>query len=197
MQRLLWCFVVAALAASGCSIREDPAPRAIGLEDRGRFGEIATGGVAEGGDRIYLLSSIGTDSQTQLRSVARVESSSPLALLRLLRDGANEDENAIGLSSAIPADLEFIDARTVGARLTIDIDDSLSELSDLGLRQALAQIVATAAEIDQVQLVRLRVDGQNQGWPTGNGEVTDEPLSVYDYSGFLETSQPDFTALPA
>lgn len=197
MRRFVLLLLVGAVVATGCSIREDPAPRAIADEDRGSLGEIATGGVAEGGNRIYLLSSVGTDDQTQLRAVRRGGSASPLELLRELLDGANEDEGAIGLSSAIPAELDIIDARTVGTRLTIDINDALNELSERGLRQALAQIVATAVEIDQVQLVRLRVDGQNQGWPTGNGEVTDEPLSIYDYPGFLETSQPDFPALPA
>ncbi len=111
--------------------------------------------------------------------------------------GGNEDESALGLTSAIPADLEIEQARTVGTRLTIDINDALGELSDLGLRQALAQIVATASEIDQVQQVRLRVGGQNQGWPTGDGEVTDRPLTIYDYPGFLESSQPAFPALPS
>lgn len=197
MQRLIALLLAGATVVSGCAIREDPAPRAIADEDLGSLGEIATGGIAEGGNRIYLLSSVGTDDQTQLRAVRRGGSESPLQLLRELLDGANEDESAIGLSSAIPAELEIFDARTVGTRLTIDINDALNELSERGLRQALAQIVATAVEIDQVQLVRLRVDGENQGWPTGNGEVTDEPLSVYDYPGFLETSQPDFPALPA
>lgn len=197
MQRFVTLVIAAAVLTAGCSIREDPAPRSIADEDRGSLGEIATGGVAEGGNRIYLLSSVGTDDQTQLRAVPRGGSASPVELLRSLLEGANEDESAIGLSSAIPNELQILDARTVGTRLTIDINDALNELSERGLRQALAQIVATAAEIDQVQLVRLRVNGENQGWPTGNGEVTDEPLSVYDYPGFLETSQPDFPALPA
>ena len=48
-----------------------------------------------------------------------------------------------------------------------------------------------------MQQVRLRVDGENQGWPTGDGEVTDRPLTIYDYPEFLETSQPDFPALPS
>ncbi|MGB3737673.1 MAG: GerMN domain-containing protein [Ilumatobacter sp.] len=197
MHRLLTAAVTAALLFTGCAIREDPVPRAISEEDQANFGEIATGDVAEGGGRIYLVSPSAPDAQPQLRAVSRNEPANPQELLRSLVLGANPDESALGLSSAIPTDLEIIGARTVGTRLTIDINDALDELSDQGLRQALAQIVATASSIDQVQLVRLRVDGEPQVWPTGDGEGTDQPLSIYDYPGFLETSQPDFTAPPS
>lgn len=197
MRRLVCAALTAAIAVSGCAIREDPAPRAIPEEDRAAFGEIATGDAAEGGGRIYLLSPVAPDAQTQLRAVRRIEPTNPEELLNRLVAGPNEDESARGLSSAIPSDLEILDARTVGTRLTIDINDALDELSDEGLRQALAQIVATAVAIDQVQLVRLRVDGENQVWPTGDGEGTTEPLSIYDYPGFLETSQPAFPTPPS
>ncbi len=196
MRRLVVLVVLATVAAS-CAIQEDSAPRDIPLDQRGSFGELATGDAAEGGSRIYLLSPVGTDERPLLRAVPRSEAATASELLTSLLAGANEDENALGLSTAIPADLEIEQARTVGTRLTIDINDALNELADLGLRQALAQIVATASEIDQVQQVRLRVDGQNQGWPTGDGEVTDRPLTIYDYPEFLETSQPDFPALPS
>ena len=136
------------------------------------------------------------DAQTQLRAVRRTEPASPVELLESLVAGANEQETSIGLSSAIPSDLEIISARTVGTRLTIDVNDVLEDLSDRGLRQALAQIVATAVGIDQVQVVRLQVDGEIQTWPTGDGENTDEPLSIYDYPGFLETTQPNFPTPP-
>ncbi len=197
MRRVTFTVLAIATAFTSCAIREDPEPRAIPEEELVSFGEIATGDAAEGGGRIYLLSPVAPDAQTQLRSVSRVEPANPEELLRSLVLGANEDESALGLSSAIPADLEILAARTVGTRLTIDINDALNELSEDGLRQALAQLVATAVAIEQVQLVRLRVDGEIRVWPTGDGEGTDQPLSIYDYPGFLETSQPDFPTPPS
>ena len=185
-----------AIAASACSISEDADPQSIPLDQRGNFGELATGDVAEGGSRIYLLSPVETDEQPQLRAVPRSETSDPEELLASLLAGANPDESALGLNTAIPDELEIQQARTVGTRVTIDINDALTELSDLGLRQALAQIVATASEIEPIEQVRLQVNGQNQGWPTGDGQVTDRPLTIFDYPGFLETSQPDYPALP-
>jgi spore germination protein GerM len=184
------------LGVSACSISEDAAPKDIPEDQRGNFGELATGDAAIGGSRIYLLSPAGTDDQSFLRAVQRSDATNPEELLDSLVAGANGDESADGLTTAIPADLVIAEASTVGTRLTIDINDALNGLSDRGLRQALAQIVATSSEIDQVQQVRLRVNGQNQGWPTGDGEVTDRPLTIYDYPGFLESSQPDFPALP-
>ncbi len=188
--------LAASLAIAGCAIREDPSPRAISADDGVDFGAIATGDAAEGDGRIYLLSPVPTDAPPQLRAVRRPELGNPQELLTSLVEGTNAAENALGLTSAIPPELEILSARTVGTRLTIDINDALDDLSDLGLRQALAQIVATAASIDQVQLVRLRVDGENQSWPTGSGQGTDEPLSIYDYPNFLETSQPNFPTPP-
>jgi spore germination protein GerM len=197
MGRMLVLCAAIALVGGACSVREDARPRVIPAEQRDDVNEIATGEEAEGASRIYLFSPVGTDEQIRLRSVPRNEAVSPTDLLASLLRGANEAEASAGLSTAIPADLEIRSARTVGTRLTIDINDAFNELSDDGLRQALAQLVATAGEIGQVQQVRLRVDGQNQGWPTGDGVVTDRPLSIYDYPGFLETSQPDFPSLPS
>lgn len=188
--------VVAMIGLASCTITADGAPTNIPIDQQGNFGGLATGDAAVGGSRIYLLSPSGTDDQALLRAVPRSDATSPEELLRSLIAGANSDETTTGLSSAVPSDLEILDATTVGTRLTIDINEALAELSGQGLRLALAQIVATSSEIDQVRQVRLRVDGQNQSWPTGDGEVTDRPLTLYDYPGFLETSQPDFPALP-
>jgi spore germination protein GerM len=194
---LLIATVVLSISASSCAIQEDAEPQNVPPEERGNFGELATGEAAVGASRIYLLSPIGPDEQSSLRAVPRSEATNPEQLLNSLLAGANEDESALGISTAIPADLEILDARAVGPRLTVDINDALNELSDLGLRQALAQIVATASEIDRIEQVRLQVNGQNQGWPTGDGEVTDRPLTIFDYPGFLESSQPDVPALPS
>lgn len=197
MRRFCVALVAAGMFCS-CSIREDPEPRAIPEDDANVFGaNTATGDVATGDRSIYLVTPTGADEQPQLRSVRRQDASSdPLDLLTSLVAGPNPDEGGAGLSSVIPSELVIRDARTVGTRLTINMNDELSTLSDSGLRLALAQIVATASEIDEVQQIRLRVNGENRSWPTGSGEVTDQPLSIYDYPGFVETSQPAFPALP-
>jgi spore germination protein GerM len=70
------------------------------------------------------------------------------------------------------------------------------ELTAVALRTAVAQIVATASEIDGIEQVRIQIDGENQVWPVGDGENTGRPLTVYDYPGFIESSQPAYPAIP-
>lgn len=183
---------------AGCSVREDAAPRDIPDERIVGFSTGATGDAAAGASRIYLLTPSSDDEQRRLRSVRRpAEAGTPDELLRSLISGPNSVEVENSLGTAIPSDLELVSpARTVGTRLTIDINNSLEGLSDEGVRLALAQIVATASEIDGVERVRIRVEGNNQAWPTGDGRLVDEALSIYDYPGYLESSQPPFPALP-
>ena len=44
--------------------------------------------------------------------------------------------------------------------------------------------------------VQLLVDGVAQQWPAGNGEARSEPLTVYDYPGMVQSSQPAYPAIP-
>lgn len=195
--RLIALLAVLTIAAS-CSISEDGAPRDIPQDRIVGFGAGATGDVAAGASRIYLLTPPTEDEQRRLRAVPRVaETGGPEELLGSLFAGPNAEEVEGSLGTALPTEIVLLSARRVGTRLTVDIDNSLEELSDDGVRLALAQIVATASEIDGVTGVRIQVDGVNQTWPTGDGRLVDEALSVYDYPGYLESSQPPFPALPA
>ncbi len=196
--RLFATLLALASVTASCAIREQAEPRDIPPVQADVFGASATGDAATGERSIYLLAPAGNDGIQQLRAVRRNTPSSANELLNSLVSGPNSEESAAGMSSAIPAELRLRRSPlTVGTRLTIDINSALDELSDLGLRQALAQIVATASEIEPVQQVRLRVNGELRSWPTGDGEVTDQPLSIYDFPGFLESSQPPFPALPS
>lgn len=191
-------FAGLSVLSAACSIGEDSEPRNIPEDRIVGFGAGATGDAATGASRIYLLTPPTDDGQRRLRAVSRVaETGGPDELLQSLFSGPNADEVERSLGTALPTDIVLISARTVGTRLTIDINNSLAELSDEGVRFALAQIVATASEIDGIERVRIRVEGANQAWPTGDGRLVIEALSIYDYPGFLESSQPPFTALPS
>ncbi len=185
-------------AGAGCAISEDASPRNIPADLIGDLNVVASGDAATGANRIYLLTPPDDDEQQRLRAVPRQDNSGgPEELIRSLFLGPNPDEAEALLGTAIPNDLDLISARTVGTRLTIDVRSGLTGLSDDGVRFALAQIVATASELDGVERVRIQVEGVNQAWPTGDGRLVDAALSIYDYPGFLETSQPAFTALPS
>jgi spore germination protein GerM len=190
------CLALVCVAAAGCTIREDAGPRIVPEEQRGQFSAQPTGDVAAGSNRIFLLAPASGDEQPRLRSVLRDVASNPEAILNSLLAGENPTEQATGLSSVLPDDLQLNSARLLGRRLTIDINDAINELTAEALPLAVAQLVATATEIEGVENVRLQINGENQTWPLGNRENTDRLLTVYDYPGFIESSQAAYPAYP-
>jgi spore germination protein GerM len=118
-------------------------------------------------------------------------------VLESLFAGPNSSERDAQLDTAIPSDVELLGARSVGEVLTVDVNDVFDELTPDGLRLAVAQIVSTATDIDGVQSVQLRIEGEPGVWPLGNGELTQRPLTKYDYPGLVESSQPAFPAIPS
>jgi spore germination protein GerM len=189
--------IALAVITAGCSIQPEASPNDLPDEVANVFGEPATGDEAAGTNRIYLLAPPDVEAPQRLRSVQRDVAPAPESVLESLFAGPNADERNAQLDTAIPADVELLDARPVGQVLTVDLNDVFDDLTPDGLRLAVAQIVSTATDIDGVQLVQLRVDGEPRVWPRGNGELTDRPLTKYDYPGLVESSQPAFPAIPS
>lgn len=189
--------VVAVALLAGCAIQPDSAPRNIPDEDRGPFGvDEATGAEAGGAALIFLLAPTESARQQQLRSVMRdVRGTS--AVIRALFAGPNSAELADDLDTALPAGLELISQRTLGRVSIIDVNEALDELDAVALRNAVAQIVITATALENVDSVQLRVNGEDQVWPRGDGELTDRPLTQFDYPSLVESTQPAYPSLPA
>jgi spore germination protein GerM len=197
MRRVAALVIVAVVAMTGCSIQPEASPNDIPDERASVFGEPATGDEAAGANRVYLLAPADLDAPQRLRSVQRDVPPAPASVLASLFAGPNADERDAQLDTAIPADVELLAARSVGQVLTVDLNDVFDDLTPDGLRLAVAQIVSTATDIDGVQSVQLRIDGEPRVWPLGNGELTDRPLTRYDYPGLVESSQPAFPAIPS
>ena len=189
--------IALALITAGCSIQPEASPNDLPDEVANVFGEPATGDEAAGTNRIYLLAPPDVEAPQRLRSVQRDVAPTAESVLESLFAGPNADERDSQLDTAIPADVELLDARPVGQVLTVDLNDVFDDLTPDGLRLAVAQIVSTATELDGVQSVQLRIDGEPRVWPLGNGELTDRPLTQYDYPGLVESSQPAFPAIPS
>jgi len=189
--------ILLVVAIAGCSIQPDASPSDVPQEHASIFGDRDTGDVAAGSNIVYLLSPSEPEGPQQLRSVSRDVPAAAGAILSSLFAGPNEQERDEQLETAIPSDLELLSARTIGQILTLDVVDAFGELTPDGLRFAVAQIVSTATGIDGVQAVQLRIDGEPRVWPLGNGQLTDRPLTVYDYPGLIESTQPAFPAVPS
>lgn len=194
MRRIVALLVV---ALSACSIQPDASPNDLPDERADVFGEPATGDEAAGTNRIYLLAPADPEAPQRLRSVQRDVRPAPASVLASLFAGPNSSERDALLDTAIPVEVELLAARPVGQVLTVDLSDVFDELTPDGLRLAVAQIVSTATEIDGVQSVQLRIEGEPRVWPLGNGELTDRPLTQFDYPGLVESSQPAFPAIPS
>ncbi|MGA7759050.1 MAG: GerMN domain-containing protein [Ilumatobacteraceae bacterium] len=191
--------VLLALVAvvTACSIQPESAPNDLSAERTGVFGEPATGDEAAGTQRIYLLAPPDLEQPQRLRSVSRDVPTGASAVLGSLFAGPNAEERDAQLDTAIPSDVELLGTpRQIGQVLSIDMNDVFGDLTPDGLRLAVAQIVTTATDIDGVRAVELRIDGTPRVWPLGNGELTDRPLTAYDYPGLIESTQPAFPGVP-
>lgn len=189
-------FMAASSLVSGCAIQVDEATRPVPERDRGQFGVQEPGDAAAGASRIFLLAPASGDQQARLRSVRRNVPDDPDDIFESLIAGPNESERNAGLTSNLPDELELRSARLRGRILTVDVNAQFRELTSDALRVAVAQLVATANEIDGVERLRLQINGENQVWPLGDGQNTDRLLTIYDYPGFVESSQPAYPALP-
>lgn len=193
---LLPMLLAALMAVAGCAIQPDGEPRTIPAEQQGGFGaDRPTGDAAAGSSLVYLLAPRDPGEPQLLRSVMRDVSPTLSGVLTALFKGPNAAESGNDLSSAIPADLELNSASAVGQSWVIDVNDGLDQLDAVELRSALGQIVATATAVNTVDAVAIRVNGEARSWPKGDGTLTDQELSRYDFPGMVESTQPPYPSL--
>lgn len=194
MRRPISLVLVLVTALTACGLSPDAVPRDLPDEENNVIiAQPAPGDDAEGQERIYL----GAPSDDRLlRSVPR-QASTPEELIRTLIAGPNEDELSQQFTTFVPRDLAVNRVVSQGPILFLDLGPQLTELQGQPLTRALAQIVYTSTEIDGVERVQIRVDGQSVSLPRAVGANTSGALSVFDYPGFVQSAQPAFPALPA
>lgn len=191
---------VAALAVSACGIANDAAPRDIPLQQRSALidAPVQAPATSTGTDRIFLLAPQLPDQPGRLRATPRDVGPSIEARLNSLFGPLSVAEAQARLLTAIPEGLNLHSAtlKTNGT-LTIDVTDEILSLSSGALIESVAQIVFTALEVRNVQRVQLLVNGTSQQWPGGDGSLRTTPLNAFDFPGLIETSQPNFPAVPS
>lgn len=121
----------------------------------------------------------------------------PDPLLASLLLGPSQREVEARLQTALPSGTAVVSTRTAGNVLFVDLSEEINELTGEQLTLAVAQIVFTATEVPGVQVVRLRVNGEDQAWPKGDGQTRAGDLRVFDFPGFAESAQPAFPAVPS
>ena len=194
MNRPAIALLATAIALTGCGLSPDAAPRDLPADERTLVpAQAASGGQAEGPDRIYL----GAPGEERLlRSVPR-DAVSRQDLIEILFAGPNEDELDQQYTTFLPANLQLIDTFKQGTILFLDVSEELTELTGQPLSRALAQIVYTATELEGVERVQITVDGNPVSWPRPVGGNTASTLSIYDYPNFAQSAQPAYPGLPS
>lgn len=196
--RVPLALLLVAMLLGACGISTDDSPRDIPSADQKELGVTGdrTAGAATGTSRVYLLAPEAAGQAQTLLAVARDVDETPTDLLTALFAGPNTDEVARQLRTALPTATELFGARLQGGVLRLDVSTGLLDLSGEVLRTAVAQIVFTASELTGVRSVAILIDGAPQQWPAGNGELQIAPLTVYDFPGLVQSSQPGYPAIP-
>lgn len=197
--RVLSAMLALGVMLSACGIGNDDTPRNIPEIDQMPLGVggDSGAGAATGTARVYLLAPEVVGQTTSLEAVARDVDETPSAVLEALLAGPNAGELDLQYRTALPVDLRVLSTTSRGGVLVIDLSRELLQLSGQVLVAAVAQLVFTGSEVPGVRSVKILVEGADQQWPAGNGEVQSAPLTVYDYPGLVPSAQPAYPAIPS
>lgn len=167
------------LGVTGCGLRANDTPHDIAAEDLppdlGGAAPTTTAPTSQSPTTaavtIYYL--VQQDGVTKLHGVSRNVADASRARDRLsaLLAPPTPDEQASGILTSIPATTLLVDSQLVEAddELIVDLSRSLFDVQGQELRNAFAQIVWTATELDGVRRVRFLVDGEEFRAPDENG----------------------------
>lgn len=190
MRRVLLVALVLLLAA--CGVTPDDKPRALDPENAPfNFFESPRTETPEGDGRVGLYFVRNERVVFTTRAVER--SLTIKEVLDLLIAGPTPDQIAEGTSTRIRAGLTVEDVQ-VG-----DNGVAVVELGNVGTQNTgqlgYAQIVATLVP-SRAKAVRFRLDGIDLPVPTGEGVLSDAPLTREDYAELLPSPAPS-PAAPA
>lgn len=183
--------LVAVVALAACTIdtNEDPVPLSAGPLEPTTTTTTIPDGVTTKDISVYFLAD--SSGRTRLIDVERSvpvgagiqEKLASLFTVRVDAEGT-ERENELGLTSAIPDDATLVRAELVPGtnRLVVSVRGLFGAVQGPRLRDALAQIVWTATEDDQVSEVTFQNDGGPVPAAIDGGEVVDRAVRRRDYS---------------
>ena len=194
--RSIFSAAVFAALVSSCSFGPESQSQMIPESQQQNLDEATSSNeVGVGFGRVYLQRSESTGGSV-LTGVQRNISSDPLNIVQVLLSGPTKAEQDAGLRSAIPASTEVLSARYVSTDLVkVDLTDEIFKATGDDLVSSVAQIVLTLCDISGIERVIIVVNGQVNEWPKGDGSLTSQPLTAFDFPDRAVSSQPDFPAI--
>ena len=180
----------------GCSFGPENTSRVIPESQQQKLDESTSSDeVGSGFGRVYLQRTETTGGSI-LTGVQRNISTDPFDVMQVLLNGPVEAEQDEGLRSAIPTSTEVLSARYVATDLIkVDLTSEIFRATGDDLVSSVAQIVLTLCDIPGIQRVIIVVNGQVNEWPKGDGSLTSQPLTAFDFPGRAISSQPAFPAV--
>ena len=181
---------------AGCSFGPESKSQMIPESQQQNLNEATSSNeVGVGFGRVYLQRTESTGGSI-LTGVQRNISSDPFDIVQVLLSGPTKAEQEAGLRSAIPASTEVLSARYVASDLVkVDLTNEIFKATGDDLVSSVAQIVLTLCDISGIERVIIVVNGQVNEWPKGDGSLTSQPLTAYDFPGRAISSQPAFPAI--
>lgn len=112
------------------------------------------------------------------------------AAVEALLEGPSADDEALGLSTAIPERTELLGLNIVDDLATVDLSGEFEGGGGTqSMNARLAQVVYTVTQFPSVRSVAFRIDGEEVTSIGGEGILIDEPLTRADFE-FGGTFQP-------
>lgn len=194
-RRMMSAVMFIAIVA-GCSFGPESQSQMIPESQQQNVDEATSSNeVGIGFGRVYLQRSESTGGSV-LTGVQRNISSDPLNIVQVLLSGPTKAEQDVGLRSAIPASTEVLSARYIATDLVkVDLTDEIFKATGDDLVSSVAQVVLTLCDISGIERVIIVVNGQVNEWPKGDGSLTSQPLTAFDFPDRAVSSQPDFPAI--
>lgn len=146
----------AALVVAACGIPLDDAPRAIEVTTTTEHSGTAPESTAASGDGTVVLYYLSDNLLTAVE--AEGSNRSPAQVLTSLFAGVPAAARS-EVSTQIPNGTQLLGTVITGGSLVIDVSSEFNNLVGSGRTLALAQIVMTVTELDEVRSVSMRIDG--------------------------------------
>ena len=189
-------FAIFMVLTVGCSFGAENTSQVIPESQQQKLEETTSSDETGSGlGRVYLQRTESTGGSI-LTGVQRNLSTEPFDVVQVLLNGPIESEQDAGLRSAIPASTELLSARYVASDLVrVDLSSDIFQATGDDLVSSVAQIVLSLCDIPGIQRVIIVVNGQVNEWPKGDGSLTSQPLTAFDFPGRAISSQPAFPAI--
>jgi spore germination protein GerM len=112
----------------------------------------------------------------------------PAAVVKALSAGPTDQEQAEGLSTALPADDDLKIARVEGSTVTVALPGAADAASRSDAIFGFGQLVLTLTSLPSVSGVRFEEDGKPLQVPRSDGALTSSPLGRLDYRDLIDPS---------